>query len=482
MTPDAIGGLLCAMIRERYQADDHAVWRDLLIGRELNVVTTARPDTIPDDPRGADTLGLRRYADALGALITATDQKPPLSIAVFGSWGSGKSFFMAMIRAAVRDFASAGVDAFKARTSTPFLRRVVQIEFNAWHYAEGNLWASLVHAILVGLQHALAPQDNRSVFQNVLDQLHLHEAARLEAEGRLRHAEQRLAESHAALVKLEEKAATRRRLESEVPSSRDIIWAVQDEALATLRPPGSDADAQAWIASVGDSVTKAAGYLGRPELARQVPDLRSAANNAVAGAQALKVKVADIQDLLDEAQASASRGLSLLGWLANARTAPGDRRALLLRGGGVLAALVIIALLLGYWGANIAAAISAMAAFVLPLIGGLTVAIGWARRHLADATRAFAVLGSIRERVEVRQAQRLADRDADLLAARRATAEAEAERAATGGGAGSTGGRPEGERGIERCDVAGATEAVRRAAPCRGRLPAASRTDPYDPQ
>jgi hypothetical protein len=66
---------------------------------------------------------------------------------------------------------------------------------------------------------------------------------------------------------------------------------------------------------------------------------------------------------------------------------------------------------------------------LLPLFATATVAIGWARRHLSEGTRAFATLGSIRGRVEALQAQKLATRDAELVTAQRATAEAEAEAA-----------------------------------------------------
>src|SRR3712207_7125212 len=33
-----------------------------------------------------------------------------------------------------------------------YYKRIVQIEFNAWHYSEGNLWASLVQHIFENLR------------------------------------------------------------------------------------------------------------------------------------------------------------------------------------------------------------------------------------------------------------------------------------------------------------------------------------------
>lgn len=40
----------------------------------------------------------------------------------------------------------------------PFYKRIIQIEFNAWHYVEGNLWASLVQHIFDNLRFADEPR------------------------------------------------------------------------------------------------------------------------------------------------------------------------------------------------------------------------------------------------------------------------------------------------------------------------------------
>jgi hypothetical protein len=427
---DVLREAMARIIRDRHPRDDQAAWRGLLIGSSVPVIATARPDVIPADPRRDDTLDLRRFADALGALITAQEQRPPLSIAVFGSWGSGKSFFMAMIRAAVREFEAAGRDAAARKQPTPFLGRVVQIEFNAWHYAEGNLWASLVHAILVALERELKPKDPMTTpFELMLNQLKLREAEKIEAEQRLQAAERRLVEAQAAMRQADQQVASRRADEGNLPTAAEVLRAVQEEALARLGPPEGQADPEAWIRSVGDSVGKAATYLGRPELAAQVPALTAAATEAAKTTEALQTRVGAVRELLDESHSSAARGIGLLGWLANARI---RKERLIL---GVLLALIALVLLIGLAqelearGKDIAATMTTVVTLLGTAGTALGAAIAWAKRHMADASRAFAMLGSIRARVEARQAQRLSEHDAALLAARRATGEAEAEAA-----------------------------------------------------
>ncbi len=105
-----------------------------------------------DDTRGNDLIGIDRDVIALGTLITARDIRPPLSIGLFGEWGSGKTFFMRQLRTAISALSAAARKSEQMQRDLPFYKRVVQIEFNAWHYVEGNLWASLVEHIFRNLR------------------------------------------------------------------------------------------------------------------------------------------------------------------------------------------------------------------------------------------------------------------------------------------------------------------------------------------
>ena len=108
------------------------------------------PDTVPDHGLlAADQLGLEREVKMLSSLVLARDTSPPLAIGLHGDWGSGKSFFMAMMREQVAELADAAKQDEKV--AEVFCPEIRQICFNAWHYADGNLWASLAATIFDGL-------------------------------------------------------------------------------------------------------------------------------------------------------------------------------------------------------------------------------------------------------------------------------------------------------------------------------------------
>ncbi|MGQ3054121.1 MAG: P-loop NTPase fold protein [Roseateles sp.] len=104
-----------------------------------------RPGFHSDKPGDTtDRLGITAEARTFAAIMTAHDVSPPLAIGLFGDWGSGKSFFMGEMRRQAEAFS----DQAKLDDSSPFCAQVEHIEFNAWHYADSNLWASLVSCML----------------------------------------------------------------------------------------------------------------------------------------------------------------------------------------------------------------------------------------------------------------------------------------------------------------------------------------------
>ena len=93
------------------------------------------------DP-SVDPLRIRSDVTAMARLICHDGTEPPLSIAIFGDWGSGKTTFMNRLREEVADLAKPRAGE-TPRAGPQFVSPIVQIEFNAWQFADANLWASL---------------------------------------------------------------------------------------------------------------------------------------------------------------------------------------------------------------------------------------------------------------------------------------------------------------------------------------------------
>ena len=116
------------------------------------------PDTVDIS---ADDIGIRRDVETLASVMLARQVTPPLAIGLFGEWGSGKSFFMKSIAATAKRIAQTAKDS----GDTSFCTDIVQVEFNAWHYVDTSLWASLVSHLLEGLSSHLSPNEDPAASQ-----------------------------------------------------------------------------------------------------------------------------------------------------------------------------------------------------------------------------------------------------------------------------------------------------------------------------
>ena len=106
-------------------------------------------------PAADDLLGINAYVSMLANVVASSDTPLPLSIGLFGEWGSGKSFFMGRLRQQVAELS----------TQDGYLPRIEQIGFNAWHYADTNLWASLGDEIFRQLARPQADAHNAQALQ-----------------------------------------------------------------------------------------------------------------------------------------------------------------------------------------------------------------------------------------------------------------------------------------------------------------------------
>ena len=133
--------------RPRGRPDGHPL--AAVVGASLQVwpiqLTRAASRIVPtyDNDRDAssDLLGTGRDAAALAALVASTVLRPPLSIGLFGGWGSASRFVLREVRQRLDELT--GEDR-----SDGLVGRIKVVAFNAWQYAEVNLWASLVDAVL----------------------------------------------------------------------------------------------------------------------------------------------------------------------------------------------------------------------------------------------------------------------------------------------------------------------------------------------
>lgn len=112
-----------------------------------------------------DYIDISNDINAFAKLIAYKDLNPPLSIALFGKWGSGKSTFMDLLEERIGYFANLN--------NTKFCTNVSHIKFNAWHYSDTNLWASLVSHIFKELDKYINKDKNEqnriSIYTQLLD-------------------------------------------------------------------------------------------------------------------------------------------------------------------------------------------------------------------------------------------------------------------------------------------------------------------------
>ena len=105
-----------------------------------------------------DPFDVHKYARALCTVLAAREVTPPVSVGLFAPWGAGKTSFM---QAMSREFdAIAGIA--RNNPDSAYRRDIVQLWFNAWHYTEQNLIASLADAVFEGLDTALTLENKNA--------------------------------------------------------------------------------------------------------------------------------------------------------------------------------------------------------------------------------------------------------------------------------------------------------------------------------
>lgn len=109
---------------------------------------------VSDSDKGVDYLDITKDVNAFARVVAAKSFEPPLAIALFGKWGSGKSFFMRKLRDQISKLSS-------NKTDGVYCEGIAHIHFNAWSYMDSNLWASIVTKIFEELNEYIS--ENRKV-------------------------------------------------------------------------------------------------------------------------------------------------------------------------------------------------------------------------------------------------------------------------------------------------------------------------------
>jgi hypothetical protein len=132
---------------------------------------------------GGDQLDIDRDVRSLAELICLKDATPPLSIGLFGNWGSGKTFFMQAMQREIRNINEEARNRHQTQDKSknadanlpwPFVADVVQVRFNAWHYADAELWASLTSEFFEQLRAGGAENAMDRNYGRLVDRVSAH--------------------------------------------------------------------------------------------------------------------------------------------------------------------------------------------------------------------------------------------------------------------------------------------------------------------
>ncbi len=273
LNPQMLRVALIDFARQGGQSPD--IWRESL--GEEETVRAGRPvDLNSDDPEAvvrldatwtSDTLSIRRDVEAFAALLASRSLEPPLSIGLFGPWGSGKTTFLKRLRQAVDDRAHEAKDAKGAGQPTAYVSNVVHVSFNAWHFAEDALTSSLVDTILRALTSYI--KDDKSIVgkewvKQKLDTL-------VSTKRKLEAAEALEASARRTVEKAQSELANARREAAEritgLQETLGRVWNTTKNALKT----SSVVEDSGILNSLGDTIKSTEGLQARLNTLRARP-------------------------------------------------------------------------------------------------------------------------------------------------------------------------------------------------------------------
>lgn len=239
-----------------------------------------------DAPEGRDLLNVDREVEAFARLIASRNTATPLSVGVFGAWGSGKSFFMHRLHKRVASFAKLGRDE---GAKSKYHGTIAQIDFNAWHYSEDNLVASFVDHIFRNLR--VAPDETAEILKErseaIIKQLDSAKQDLAIRKKAVADAEALRTQAQQAIAKLDVKIGSEiEAKKTEIATARAGLQDAQDKLAKELADLHSEIDAEVKKVPATAVATLLLRKLDNPELSKATNNVR----NLIAEAKAARAK------------------------------------------------------------------------------------------------------------------------------------------------------------------------------------------------
>jgi hypothetical protein len=311
------------------------------------------PDRKDLDP---DHLEVDPDVQALARLLCAASVEPPLSVGLFADWGTGKSTFMQRLKWNIGVLSSRAESAERRGVPTAYQGGVVSIWFNAWHYMDANLWASMVTRIFDQLAQHLSGDAREDAVEQARKQLYGRLAA---SQDLLADAERRkslaVADVTAARERVNAALSQQSGIASRISRARDVaagLWT----AIAGAPDPSATAPATP-VGAPGAASAADAGTTPREAVDAEAAQAVDAALAELAKNVRGSVQAAARELGLDEGQASVAE---IRGALAQMRGAWGNVSAsaeILHRRRGIAGDLLLLLPVLLVVGAAVAAAL-----------------------------------------------------------------------------------------------------------------------------
>jgi hypothetical protein len=215
---------------------------------------TPIPHAQSDDPNEVevDHLDVGAEARAFARLIGSRGFKPPLAIGVFGKWGSGKTFFMNRIMKELEKLPAPVPEPGPQQNGQGFCTNIVQIRFNAWHYMETNVWASLVDVIFKQLDAWLRQdeKDDDHSTDKLFDNLSTAQELKLDA---IEALAERLKDAESARKKL---TAAKKELAEKGPGAKAWWEAITEAVIKEQKDNLDSVSKELGLDKIGDDTTK----------------------------------------------------------------------------------------------------------------------------------------------------------------------------------------------------------------------------------